>query len=185
MKILMATSEAVPFAKTGGLADVSAHCRSSWKARARSVCDPAGLPAARSCGLPIEPTGVHFDVPIGSKTVAGQLSQEPIARQLRCRSIWSSRTSTTTATDLYQEDGTDYKDNCERFVFFCRAVLEAIRLLDLQRRRAARQRLADRAGAGLSEDRISRRARLRADRHAVHDPQHGLPGRCSGTGTCC
>ncbi len=32
---------------------------------------------------------------------------------------------------LYQEDGEDYRDNCERFVFFSRAVLEAVRLLDL------------------------------------------------------
>jgi starch synthase len=33
---------------------------------------------------------------------------------------------------LYGADGKDYIDNCERFVFFSRAVLEAIRLLDLQ-----------------------------------------------------
>ena len=32
---------------------------------------------------------------------------------------------------LYGVDGKDYIDNCERFVFFSRAVLEAIRLLDL------------------------------------------------------
>jgi len=32
---------------------------------------------------------------------------------------------------LYQEDGEDYKDNCERFVFYCRAVMELIRLLEL------------------------------------------------------
>ena len=33
---------------------------------------------------------------------------------------------------LYGIDGKDYIDNCERFVFFSRAVLEAIRLLDLR-----------------------------------------------------
>ena len=33
---------------------------------------------------------------------------------------------------LYREEGIDYRDNCERFVFFSRAVLEAIRLLDLK-----------------------------------------------------
>ena len=32
---------------------------------------------------------------------------------------------------LYGINGKDYIDNCERFVFFSRAVLEAIRLLDL------------------------------------------------------
>jgi hypothetical protein len=33
--------------------------------------------------------------------------------------------------ELYREAGIDYQDNCERFVFFCRATLEAIRLLEL------------------------------------------------------
>jgi starch synthase len=34
--------------------------------------------------------------------------------------------------DLYGESGEPFADNCERFVFFCRSVLESIRLLDLQ-----------------------------------------------------
>ncbi|MCA9215237.1 MAG: glycogen synthase, partial [Planctomycetales bacterium] len=34
--------------------------------------------------------------------------------------------------ELYRENGEDYRDNCERFVFFSRAVLESIRLLDLK-----------------------------------------------------
>src|SRR3990172_1513098 len=33
---------------------------------------------------------------------------------------------------LYQEGGKDYPDNCERFVFFSRAVLETIRLMELE-----------------------------------------------------
>ena len=28
--------------------------------------------------------------------------------------------------ELYRHKGEDYKDNCERFVFFCRAVLESV-----------------------------------------------------------
>ena len=35
-------------------------------------------------------------------------------------------------SELYGENGADYKDNCERFIFFCRAVLESIRLLNLK-----------------------------------------------------
>ena len=34
--------------------------------------------------------------------------------------------------ELYREGGEDYKDNCERFVFFCRSVMEGIRLLELE-----------------------------------------------------
>ena len=32
---------------------------------------------------------------------------------------------------LYRQNGHDYSDNCERFVFFSRAVMEAVRLLNL------------------------------------------------------
>ena len=85
--------------------------------------------------------------------------------------------TTTTATSCIKSAGKDYNDNCERFVFFSRAVLEAVRLLDLEVDVLHCQRLADRAGAGLSEDRISRRAAVRADGIAVDDPQHGLPGQ--------
>src|SRR5205085_2572923 len=34
--------------------------------------------------------------------------------------------------ELYQVAGRDYPDNCERFVYFSRAVLEAVRQLDMQ-----------------------------------------------------
>jgi starch synthase len=33
---------------------------------------------------------------------------------------------------LYQDGGEDYRDNCERFVFFSRAIIEAARVLDLR-----------------------------------------------------
>ena len=49
-----------------------------------------------------------------------------------CRSSSSSRTTTSTGRSSIAHKGEDYKDNCERFVFFCRAALEAIRLLHLQ-----------------------------------------------------
>ena len=32
---------------------------------------------------------------------------------------------------LYGENGSDYRDNCERFTFFSRSVLESVRLLNL------------------------------------------------------
>ena len=64
----MATSEAVPFAKTGGLADV---CGALPIELAKLGHHPTLiLPAyrqVRSAGVPIEPTGVHFDVLIGNK----------------------------------------------------------------------------------------------------------------------
>lgn len=131
MKILIATSEAVPFAKTGGLADV---CGALPVQLEKLGHEPVlFLPAYRqawSCGIPVEPTGVEFVIPIGSKSVRGsflksQLPNSSVPVYLVQQDEYFDRPG------LYQEGERDYKDNCERFVFFNRAVMEAIRLLDL------------------------------------------------------
>ena len=132
MKILLATSEAVPFAKTGGLADV---CGALPIELARLGHEPAVImPAYRRtelCGQPIEPLGIEFIVPVGSKTVTGHLlasklpgSDVPV--YLIRQDQYYDR------DELYRENDKDYTDNCERFVFFSRSVMEAIRLLKLE-----------------------------------------------------
>jgi len=132
VNILVATSEAVPFAKTGGLADV---CGALPVELARLGHRTAViLPyyrRVRYCGQPIEPLGIDFIVPIGSKTVSGHLAasrlpQSDVPVYLVQQDQYFDR------EELYQEDGDDYEDNCERFVFFSRAVMEAIRLLELE-----------------------------------------------------
>jgi starch synthase len=132
LNILMATSEAVPFAKTGGLADV---CGALPIELARLGHKPiVMLPAYReiqTAGVPIEPTGAHFEVAIGSKTVRGsflesRLPDSSVPVYLVQQDQYYNRPG------LYQQNGVDYKDNCERFVFFSRAVLEAVQLLDLK-----------------------------------------------------
>jgi starch synthase len=131
VKILFATTEAVPFAKTGGLGDV---CGSLPLELAKLGHEPVVvLPAFRqalTCGRPIERTGITFEVPIGRKMVAGtflrsSLPGDQVPVYLVENKQYYDR------PELYRENGHDYKDNCERFVFFCRAVLEAIPLLDL------------------------------------------------------
>ena len=95
----------------------------------RSIIMPAFRQALNS-GRPIEPTGVRFEVPIGRKTVPGTflrstLPGDKVPVYLVHQPQYYDR------PELYREDGHDYKDNCERFVFFCRAALEAIQQLDL------------------------------------------------------
>jgi starch synthase len=128
----MATSEAVPFAKTGGLADVCGALPGELARLGHSAA--VIMPAYRQvydCGLPIEPLGIQFIVPIGSKTVTGHLLRSHLPDSdvpvyLVQQDQYFDREA------LYRTDGKDYVDNCERFVFFSRAVLEAIRLLDLK-----------------------------------------------------
>ncbi len=132
MKILLVTSEAVPFAKTGGLADVCGTLPIELSRLGHEVT--LMMPAyrgVRAAGVPIEPTGISFDVAIGSKTVRGSflkshLPGSPVTVYFVEQDQYFDRAG------LYQEDGQDYRDNCERFVFFSRAVLEAVRLLDLE-----------------------------------------------------
>jgi len=131
VKILVATSEAVPFAKTGGLADVCGALPieltrlGHWAA----VIMP-GYRQARYCGLPIDSLGIEFIVPTGSKTVTGRLLRSHLPGSdvpvyLVDQEAYYDR------PELYRQNGEDYPDNCERFVFFSRAVLEAVRLLEL------------------------------------------------------
>jgi starch synthase len=131
VKVLFATTEAVPFCKTGGLGDV---CGSLPQELAKLGHQPVvilpGFRQALNCGRKLEPTGVRFEIPIGRKTVPGTffrgtLPGDKVPVYLIHQPQYYDR------PELYREGGHDYKDNCERFVFFCRAALEAIKLLDL------------------------------------------------------
>jgi starch synthase len=131
MRILFASTEAVPFCKTGGLGDV---CGSLPPALAQLDHRPTlVLPAFRSClqaGQPLHELGVELEIPIGRKTVVGsvmksQLPGSDVPVLLIRHDPYFDR------PQLYGENGRDYEDNSERFIFFCRAVLELIPLLDL------------------------------------------------------
>ena len=128
MKILFTTSEAVPFATTGGLGDV---CGSLPFALADLGHDVRVILPAYRCvwyvGREIRPLNVEFIVAVGSKTVSGRLLEhrsESVTFYFVQQDYYYDRDA------LYSVHGQDYADNCERFVFFSRATLEAIRLLD-------------------------------------------------------
>ena len=131
MHILIASSEAVPYAKTGGLADVCGALPAALAGLGQQAT--LILPAYRQtryCGLPIEPMGIDFIVPIGSKTVTGHLLESRLPNS-DVRVFLVQQNEYYDRPELYRADGADHQDNCERFVFFCRAVMEAIRLLHL------------------------------------------------------
>lgn len=131
MNIVFVSSEVAPFAKTGGLADVCGALPIELARLGHNVA--VIMPAYRQVhesGVPIEPLPVKFDVPIGNKIVRGRLlrgmlpgSSVPI--------FFVENNDYYDRLELYRVKGEDYKDNCERFVFFSRAALEAVRLLKL------------------------------------------------------
>lgn len=132
MKILLASSEVEPFAKTGGLADVCGTLPRELERLGHEVV--VFLPAFRSvrqAPVPITATSVQLAVPVGSKLVTGRLLESRLPESQVVVYLVENEPYFD-RQQLYGENGSDYPDNCERFVFFCRAVLEAIRLLDLE-----------------------------------------------------
>lgn len=135
MKIILASSEGVPFSKTGGLADVSSALAKALAADGNEVSFV--LPHHRQAGgssLPpgftIEPTGTHFDVNVGGKLVRADVLKSSfpasgVSIYLIDQPAYFDRPG------LYQEHGAAYQDNCERFVFFSRATMELARALEL------------------------------------------------------
>jgi len=125
MKILLASSEIVPFAKTGGLADV---CGALPKALRRvGVEADCILPYYRAVDASrpaVRGTGEAIDVPVGHRQEPGTVEE---ARTADGGSAFLVRNPRYFDREfLYGTKDGDYVDNCERFTFFCRGVMEWI-----------------------------------------------------------
>jgi starch synthase len=131
MNILFASSEVTPFARTGGLADVCASLPVALEALGQTVT--VVIPAYKSVFRgEIKPrdTGIRFPVHVGDHTVIaklwkGKLPDSEVTIYFIQQDQYFDR------DQLYTENGCDYSDNGERFIFFCRAVMEMIAVLNL------------------------------------------------------
>jgi starch synthase len=131
VKILFAASEAVPFCKTGGLADmVSALLSSLTAARqdARLVLPKYRAIDADRFGL--KDMGLRLKIPIGDslETVSlweGRLDKRVPVYFLDCPKYFDR-------DGLYGDAEGDYPDNDERFVLFSRAVFETAKAVDFR-----------------------------------------------------
>jgi len=130
MKLLFASSEVVPFSKTGGLADVAgALPREVSKLGAETIVFTPAYRALKEQGSAFEDVGIELQVGIGQRQVEGRLLRSSLPGS-RVAVYAVDQPDYFDRTGLYGKGGVDYEDNCERFVFFCRSVLESIRLLD-------------------------------------------------------
>ncbi len=125
MKVLVVSSEIVPFAKTGGLADVTgALPKALRKIGIEADCI---LPLYRTIDrqkYPMSQSGPAVRVPLGHREEAGAVDEADAGGGVRAFFVRGSRYFDREF--FYGTRDGDYVDNCERFTFFCRAVMEWI-----------------------------------------------------------
>ena len=138
-RVFYLTTEAVPLAKTGGLADVCGALPMAVQNDPRSDfrCSVI-MPAFRSIwqsGLAIEPTDVSFAIDMGDQTIGGtrliggRLLRTslpnpdglPVPVWLIDQPMYYDREG------LYGPPGDAYEDNAERFIFFVRSAIAVLR----------------------------------------------------------
>lgn len=131
MKAVIVSTEAVPFAKTGGLADVAGALP---KALAEVGVDTALIiPYYRHVmrGDFGEERLERIRVRLGKNNQAGSIYEARIPGTdipvyfISCEPLYNRE-------GLYQENGVDYPDNVERFTFFTRGTLQAVNSLGLK-----------------------------------------------------
>ncbi len=131
MKIVWASSEAVPYAKTGGLADVSASLPEALSLRGHQVSVIMPYYPQQTGRLNLSFDG-HLDllgVPFGDKTEWAAVRIKKINPRLTYYFIEYNRFFDRAT--LYDWQGHEYPDNPQRFIFFSRAVMETVTALSL------------------------------------------------------
>ncbi len=122
LSVLFVTPEAVPFAKTGGLADVAGALP--------KFIEPLGcklilvMPCyrgVRHSGLPLQYLGEEIEVPLGNETIRADIYQGQLTQNIPVYFI--GREEFFDREYLYGTSRGDYFDNAERFIFFSRAAL--------------------------------------------------------------
>lgn len=129
MHVLLVSSEVVPFAKTGGLADVAGALPRALAGLGVEVT--VALPRYRSIdgarfGFRKVLDGVR--VPVGDRQETLAVFEAPMPG---ARALLLGHEGFFGRDGLYQEKGQDFPDNAERFTAFARGLLEAVRLLGL------------------------------------------------------
>lgn len=130
MKILLASSEVVPFAKTGGLADVAGALPKALKALGHDV--RVVLPKYHMVDKgKFDLTKIYDGIKVT------MLNREELADIYEAvipgtdvKVYFIANEKYFGRSGLYQDKGVDYPDNCERFAFYCKAALELLKKID-------------------------------------------------------
>ncbi len=138
LNILFLSSEVEPFAKTGGLADVSSALPKAIKDLGHEI--RIMMPRYRFIGE--RKFRLHdiirlreIPIPVGSNNELGNVKSSFISNLKEKVQVYFLDNATYFGRDgIYQSPTTkkDYKDNDERFIFFCRGIFETLKRLGWQ-----------------------------------------------------
>ncbi|CUS80652.1 Starch synthase catalytic domain-containing protein [Candidatus Kryptonium thompsonii] len=135
LNILFLSSEVVPFAKTGGLADVSFALPQAIKElghEIRVMMPKYGFISERKFGIHEIVRLREIDIPVGDKLQRGSAKASFIVGQkVKVQVYFLENEFYYNRDGLYVDSKTkkDYSDNDERFIFFCKGVLESLKKL--------------------------------------------------------
>lgn len=132
MKIVHAASELFPYIKTGGLADAVGALGTALadKGHEVSIFLPGYRVALEHRDALTAATKLRLKIELGNEFVSGEVRsfspRKNLTVYLICREEYFDRRAP------YGNGERDFEDNAERFLFFCKAVTETLRLLDIQ-----------------------------------------------------
>ncbi|MCK5706272.1 MAG: glycogen synthase GlgA [Candidatus Aureabacteria bacterium] len=132
MKIIIAASEVVPFAKTGGLADVAGALPAFIEEEGvECVVIMPFYKMIKNGNFKVKKTGKSFDFKVGNHKLTGEFMEASLGKKNKIYFVKNDKLFDRDG--LYvDEKGKDFKDNLERFVFYSRAVLEFMKLFNFK-----------------------------------------------------
>lgn len=131
MKILLATSEALPYSKTGGLGDMTGALGKFLARAGHQVGLVTPLYRGTRERFPdIQPFDWQLELPLGHNLVTGRVWTRESPAGLTTYFI--EQKDFYERAELYQERDVPYRDNAERFIFLSKAVVHLARYLPWQ-----------------------------------------------------
>jgi len=128
MKIMQVAGECFPYSKTGGLADMVGALTKALAHQGHELTLVTPLYRGMESWLSkTKPLDWKLELPIGNRLVTGQIRVLQVSQDFRVLMV--DQPDFFQRKGIYGEDGEDYADNAERFVFFCKACVNLARYL--------------------------------------------------------
>ena len=136
MHVMFVASEATPYSKTGGLADV---CSALPKALSQLGCKVSIVTPLYKCAREYfthsnerleSMYGVTLEAVVGRETKRAGVQRTKLTGS-EVDVYFIEHDDYFNRDGIYNNQGVDYSDNCERYSFFSRSALELIRVLNL------------------------------------------------------